>query len=202
MLSRTMGVGAWKLPVAVLPGIGVKRSGCSRSWVWLRSATHPHLSTALETIRCSRRSSLEYGERVSVLTTFGRPASARSSWAELFRAILSDETGHDGGHLVRKRRLEERLRPGMHLLIMAGRWYLGRLTMNSPDGRSWAAPMWRMRASAGYPLSGANPVWMRAAMRRALTAWATASRMRFRRRCAQSMVYCAFASVVGRPSPR
>ncbi|MCU0521176.1 MAG: ATP-dependent DNA helicase RecG [Anaerolineae bacterium] len=166
-------------PVAVLPGIGAKRSGLLQKLGvhTLRDFIHtfPRRYEDYSLLKTIDR--LEYGERVSVLATVWEAGLRKTHHGrELFRAILSDETGTMEVTWFGKRRLEERLRPGMHLLI-SGKVdeYLGRLTMNSPDweivGRTDVA---NARIQPVYPLSeGLTQLWMRAAMRRALAAWAS-----------------------------
>ncbi len=165
-------------PVAVLPGIGAQRSSLLkklgvqtlREFIY----TFPRRYEDYSQLRTIDR--LEYGERVSVLATVWEAGLRKTHHGrELFHAILSDETGTMEVTWFGKRRLQERLRPGMHLLI-SGKVdeYLGRLTMNSPDweivGRTDVASA---RIQPVYPLSeGLTQLWMRKAMGRALSAWA------------------------------
>jgi len=165
-------------PVAAVPGIGAKRSSLLKKLgvLTVRDFIYTFPRRYEDYSRLKTIDRLEYGERVSVLATVWEVGVRRTrQGTELFRAILSDETGTMEVTWFGKRRLDERLRPGMHLLIRGKvDAYLGRLTMNSPEweivGRTDVASA---RIQPVYPLSeGLTQLWMRAAMRRALTTWA------------------------------
>jgi ATP-dependent DNA helicase RecG len=165
-------------PVSVMSGIGARRTellsklGIESIRDFLR--LYPRRYEDYSQLKTINR--LEYGERVSLLATVweagGRPTRGKR---HVFRVILSDNTGTLEVTWFNQSYLEDRIRPGMQLLI-SGKVgeYLGRLTMQSPEweivGRTEVT---NARIQPIYPLTeGLTQRWMRSAMRRALGAWA------------------------------
>jgi len=175
--ARTGGRGL-DAPVAAVPGIGAQRSSLLKKLGvhTIRDFIYTFPRRYEDYSRLKTIDRLEYGERVSVLATVWEAGVRRTrQGTELFRAILSDETGTMEVTWFGNQRLDQRLRPGMHLLIRGKvDAYLGRLTMNSPEweivGRTDVASA---RIQPVYPLSGGlTQLWMRRAMQRALNTWA------------------------------
>jgi len=166
-------------PIDVLPGVGQKRAallerlGVRTVRDFIRHYPRRYEDySQLKTI-----SRLEFGERVSLLATVWEAGARRTHrGTHIFSAILSDNTGTMEVTWFGQRYLEGRIRQGMQLLI-SGKVgeHLGRLTMTSPEfeilGR---AEVMNARIQPIYPLTeGLTQRWMRLAMRRALTSWAS-----------------------------
>lgn len=166
-------------PVIVMSGVGQQRSErLSRLGVMTIGdflQLYPRRYEDYSQLKTISR--LEYGERVSLLATVWETGGRTTrGHRHLFRVILSDSTGTIEVTWFNQSYLEERIRPGMQLLV-SGKvdTYLGRLTMNSPEweivGRT---DVTNARIQPIYPLTeGLSQKWMRSAMRRALTAWAS-----------------------------
>lgn len=165
-------------PVSTLPGIGKKRAEllAKLNVETIRDLLffYPRRYEDYSTLKTINR--LVYGERVSVLATVWDAGSRKTrSGKSLFRAILSDATGTLEVTWFNQPYLEERIRPGMQILV-SGKIdeYLGRLTMNSP---TWE-PIGRKELTSAriqplYPLTeGLQQRWMRLTMQRTLSAWA------------------------------
>jgi ATP-dependent DNA helicase RecG len=165
-------------PVAVMPGIGQKRSELlGRLGIETIGNFIHHYPRRYEDYSQLRTiDQLVYGERVSLLATVWEAGGRTTHHGRyVFRAIVSDATGTLEVTWFNQRFLEGRLRPGMQLLL-SGKvdTYLGRLTMNAPEweivGRT---DVTNARIQPVYALSeGLTQRWMRTVMRRALAAWA------------------------------
>ncbi len=119
---------------------------------------------------------LVYGETASVIGTVWEAGGRQTRGGMyLFRAILSDNTGTLEVTWFNQRYLEDRIKPGMQLVVSGKiEEYLGRLTMNSPEwelvGRS---DLETARIVPIYPLTeGLTQRWLRQTLRQALSAWA------------------------------
>jgi ATP-dependent DNA helicase RecG len=175
--NRRVGRGL-EAPVAVMPGIGGKRSEILERLgvTTIGDFLHHYPRRYEDYSKLKTIDRLVYGERVSLLATVWEAGGRMThTGTYVFRAILSDTTGTLEVTWFNQRFLEGRLRPGMQLLI-SGKVdeYLGRLTMNAPEweivGRT---DVTNARIQPIYALSeGLTQRWMRSAMRRALAAWA------------------------------
>ncbi len=97
-----------------MPGIGAKRSSLLKKLgvLTVRDFIYTFPRRYEDYSRLKTIDRLEYGERVSALATVWEAGVRRTrQGTELFRAILSDETGTMEVTWFGKRRLDERLRP-------------------------------------------------------------------------------------------